>query len=202
MPGDMTVESIRWAVGRLAAGWGQAADELNALDGAIGDGDLGVTVTRAAKGLADDLPNLPGDFGLALLRCAQTVNRVSAGTYGTLLATGLMAAAKATKGRAAVPWPELGSILAGAVKAMSDRGGGQLGDKTVLDAVDAARQGVEGLEDPSAMAPAAVAAIAAAVERIRALPFRQGRARIFGEKGLGLDDPGMIAFQRLVERLR
>ncbi len=32
-------------------------------------------------------------------------------------------------------------------------------------------------------------------------PFRQGRARIFGEKGLGRDDPGMVAFRRIVESL-
>jgi len=40
-----------------------------------------------------------------------------------------------------------------------------------------------------------------AIVQLRDLPFRQGRARIFGSKGIGRDDPGMIAFQRIVESL-
>ena len=33
-------------------------------------------------------------------------------------------------------------------------------------------------------------------------PAKQGRARIFGDKSIGLDDPGMVAFKRVVEALR
>ncbi len=29
-----------------------------------------------------------------------------------------------------------------------------------------------------------------------------GRARIFGEKSIGLDDPGMLAFKRMFESLQ
>ena len=84
---------------------------------------------------------------------------------------------------------------------MMGRGKAPLGDKTVLDALDAARRATEGLSDPAAMVEAARAAVAEAIARVRDMPFRQGRARIFGAKGLGRDDPGMIAFQRIVESL-
>ena len=104
MPDGMTTESIRWAAGRLKDKIEVSAAELNEMDGALGDGDLGVTMSRAARGLVEDLPNLPEDVGMALLRCAQTVNRVSAATFGTLLSTGFLAAAKQTKGRTSVPW--------------------------------------------------------------------------------------------------
>jgi hypothetical protein len=30
---------------------------------------------------------------------------------------------------------------------------------------------------------------------------RQGRARIFGEKSVGREDPGMVAFMRIIEAL-
>jgi dihydroxyacetone kinase-like protein len=112
-----------------------------------------------------------------------------------------MAAAKSTRGRTAVPWTEVPGLLGAALKAMSDRGKGQLGDKTVLDALEAARRATEGLGDPAAMVEDARAAVAAAIAQFRDLPFRQGRARIFGAKGLGRDDPGMIAFERIVESL-
>ena len=80
---------------------------------------------------------------MALLRCAQAFTGVSASTYGTLVATGLMAAAKSTKGRTAVPWTEIPGLLGAALAAMTARGKGQLGDKTVLDALEAARAATE-----------------------------------------------------------
>jgi dihydroxyacetone kinase-like protein len=89
---------------RIAAHMETVADALNALDGQLGDGDLGVTMQRGGRELANVLPTLPDDVGMALLACAQAMTRVSGSSYGTLLATGLMAAAKATRGRTEVPW--------------------------------------------------------------------------------------------------
>jgi dihydroxyacetone kinase-like protein len=145
---------------------------------------------------------LPDDVGMALLKCAQAFTKISGSTLGTLLATGLMSAAKATKGRQEIPWGEISSLLAAATKAMSERGQGQLGDKTVLDAVAGAGSAMEGLEDPVRLVAAADAGVAAAIERFHNQPSRQGRARIFGEKSVGRDDPGMVAFKRIIEALK
>jgi len=197
----LTTDSIRWATGRLRQTMETASGELNELDGALGDGDLGVTLARAAQRLVEDAPRLPDDVGAALLQCSQAFTRVTASTYGTLLATGLMAAAKATRGRSAVPWTEIPALLAVALQAMSLRGKGALGDKTVLDALQAARHATEGLDQPAAQVAAAGRAVDAIIAEFRDRPFRQGRARIFGEKGLGRDDPGMVAFKRILESL-
>lgn len=201
MPSELTVGSIRWAAARLAERMRGAADELNALDGALGDGDLGVTLTSGTRRMAAGIAELPADVGLALAQCGLAFTKVSASTYGTLLATGLMAAGKQTRGRIAVPWSEISSLLEAAGRAMAARGKSALGDKTVLDAIDAARQATDGLDDPPALASAAAAAVAAALDRFREQPFLQGRARIFGAKGIGRDDPGMVAFQKIVESL-
>jgi dihydroxyacetone kinase-like protein len=201
MAATMTTDSIRWAIDRLQEAMDTAAGELNELDGALGDGDLGVTLSHAARRLRDDRPNLPADVGMALFQCAQAFTRVTGSTYGTLLATGLMAAAKATRGRTAVPWTEISSLLAAALQAMSDRGKGSLGDKTVLDSLDAARRATEGLAEPAALVAAANREVGRILAELRDRPFRQGRARIFGDKGLGRDDPGMVAFKRIVESL-
>jgi len=196
-----TVASLRWAIDRFSEKMRLSADELNSLDGALGDGDLGVNMLRAAERLKGEAPNLPDDLGMALVKCAQAFTGVSASTYGTLLATGLMTAARLTKGNLSVPWSGLSSLLAAALQSMSQRGKGSLGDKTVLDAVEAARRGCEGRDDPAMMAAACVAAVADAMEELRDRQFRQGRARMFGAKGIGLDDPGMLAFKRIVESL-
>jgi phosphoenolpyruvate---glycerone phosphotransferase subunit DhaL len=149
-----------------------------------------------------ELPNLPDDIGMTLLRCAQAFTRISGSTYGTLLATGMMSAAKATQGRSEIPWAEISSLLGGAFQAMSQRGKGQLGEKTVLDTLEAARSAMEGLSDPAALLDAADRAVSECIERFRQQPSRQGRARIFGENSAGKDDPGMVAFKRMIEALR
>ncbi len=202
MAAGLTTESLRRAAARLAEGMKQAAPGLNELDGALGDGDLGITMARGTERLAAEAASFPDDVGMALLQCAQVFTKSAASTYGTLFATGLMAAARATRGRPEVPWSELPSILEAAIEAMSKRGKGSLGDKTVLDAVEAVRQGVAGLDDPAAaLSKAAVRAVQDALGRLRDQPFKQGRARIFGAKGIGLDDPGMVAFLRVLESL-
>lgn len=198
----LTTAALREGIRRIAARMEQEAEALNALDGALGDGDLGVTMVRGTRSLLEELPNLPEDVGMALLKCAQVFTKVSGSTYGTLLATGLMAAAKRTKGRTSVPWAELSLLLGDAIAAMAARARSQLGDKTVLDAIEAARVAIVGLNEPVAMAEAANAAVAAALERFRDQSAKQGRARIFGEKSVGRDDPGMVAFHRMVQALR
>jgi len=191
-------DGIQHIVARLE----KCADELNALDAVLGDGDLGVTMLRGGRSVLAELPNLPDDVGMALFKCAQAFTKLSGSTYGTLLATGLMSAAKTTKGRREVAWSEISSLLAGAISAMSQRGGGKLGDKTVLDALEAVRAATDGLDEPADLAAAADQAVAAALERFRNQPSRQGRARIFADKSVGKDDPGMVAFKHVTEALK
>lgn len=198
MCAGLTVPLLRESLGRVIDKLESCADELNRLDAVLGDGDLGVTMIRGARSLLSELPNLPDDVGLALLKCAQAFTRVSGSTYGTLLATGLMSAAKATKGRPEVPWSEMSALFAGAIQAMSQRGKGQLGDKTVLDALDAVRAATAGIADPTTLVAAADQAVADSLVRFRGQPARQGRARIFAERSVGSDDPGMVAFKRIV----
>jgi dihydroxyacetone kinase-like protein len=186
---------------RIAAHMEIVADELNALDGQLGDGDLGVTMTRGGRALLDILPTLPADVGMALMACAQAMTKVSGSSYGTLLATGLLAAAKATRGRTEVPWPETAALLRAALDAMRTRGKAALGDKTVLDALDAAAGAAEGKADAAEMLQAAVVAVDATMDRMRGMPAKIGRARIFGERSVGLDDPGMRAFRDVLRGL-
>ena len=88
----------------------------------------------------------------------------------------------------------------GAKREFGTKPRGQLGGKTIMDAIEAARRATEELDNPGAMIEVAVRA-AAALGQFRDQPFRQGRARIFGSKGIGRDDPGMVAFQRILETL-
>ena len=198
----MTVSSLRTGLAGVAAVMEQAVDDLNACDARLGDGDIGVTMRRGMRGIMEIADDLPEDVGKALMKCAQAFTSVSGSSYGTLLATGLMSAAKACKGRTEIPWADMAGLVRGALEAMMARGKGQLGDKTVLDVLDAIATALEGKSDPAAMLAAADMAVDATMDAFRPLPSRLGRARMYGEKSQGLDDPGMLALRRMIDGLK
>jgi phosphoenolpyruvate---glycerone phosphotransferase subunit DhaL len=189
------------AIDRLKAAMDREFDRLNAADAALGDGDLGVTMSRGMALVAEASPDLPDDLGQALLRCAQAFTKSSGSSYGTLLATGLMAMAKAAKGRTAIEVADLSALVAAARDAMAARGNAELGGKTVLDSLDAVAAALQGVADPAAAADAAPRAAREALDAFRNLPATVGRARIFADKSRGLDDPGMLAMALIVEAL-
>jgi dihydroxyacetone kinase-like protein len=179
----------------------KVADSLNALDGQLGDGDLGVTMVRGGREVKAVAGELPPAIGEALMKAAQAFTRVSGSSYGTLVATGLMSAAKATRGRTEVPWSEMSALIAGAFEAMRTRGKAELGNKTVLDTLNAAAEATRGLDEPRAILAAAEKAVAETMDRMRNTPAQIGRARIFGDKSIGMDDPGMVAFAEMLKGL-
>lgn len=189
------------AIERLKAAMDREFDRLNAADGALGDGDLGVTMTRGMALVSEAAPELPDDLGQALLRCAQAFTKSSGSSYGTLLATGLMAMAKATKGRTTAEVADLAALVAAARDAMMARGKADLGGKTVLDSLDAVAKALDGVTEPGEAAAAARAAANAALDDFRDRPATVGRARIFAEKSRGMDDPGMLAMSLIVDAL-
>jgi dihydroxyacetone kinase-like protein len=197
----LTRDALVTGLGRVAAHMEVVADELNTADGKLGDGDLGITMVRGAREVAAALDTLPAEVGEGLMKVAQAFTRISGSSFGTLVATGLMSAAKATRGRTDVPWSEMPGLLRGAREAMQARGKAELGDKTVLDAIEAAARATEGLEEPAALLEAAKAAVAEVMDAFRDRPAKIGRARIFGDRSVGLDDPGMLAFRRILDGL-
>lgn len=185
-------------IARLAAAMERDFEMLNSADGALGDGDLGVTMTRGMRLVAETADKLPEDLGMALLSCAQSFTKSSGSSYGTLMATGLMAMAKALRGRMTVDASEISGLVALARDAMIARGKAELGGKTVLDSLDAVVQATAGKTNPAEVASAAVTAVGAALDAFRDKPATVGRARIFAEKSRGMDDPGMLAMASIV----
>ncbi|HEV2502282.1 MAG TPA: dihydroxyacetone kinase subunit L [Mesorhizobium sp.] len=186
------------ALQRVSAAAAAASPELCTADGALGDGDLGITVSEGFAEAANAA--LPDDFGLALLEIAKAFQRVSSSSYGTLVATGFMAAAKATKGRPGIESGEIPALVAAARDAMMTRGKGALGDKTVLDSLDAIVKAIDGTTSGT-MIGKAVEAARETVETFKTQPNKLGRARMFADKSIGLPDPGQLALQRIVEGL-
>lgn len=197
----MRTQSLQWAIAKLAPHMAASASELNTADGKLGDGDLGITMDRGMAGLSEIGDELPLDLGLALLQCAKEFTKVSGSSFGTLFATGLMSAAKACKGNEKISWSKISPLLSAATEAMMKRGKGKLGDKTVLDTLDAMAKATNGLDTVDALLIASGKAVSQTMDKFCPLQSGLGRARMYGEKSVGLDDPGMLALKKIVEGL-
>jgi dihydroxyacetone kinase-like protein len=185
-----------------------SAAELNRLDGFAGDGDLGITMSAAARALKEVLDlneqALPEKL---LAACGAAIARHAPSTSGTLVATGLLRAAKVV----ADPGGDDVEILTGAFRAAQEgiqaRGKAAVGDRTMVDGLQAVCTSLQtsssaGLKMPEALQAAAEAASRAADATAEMVP-RIGRASWVPDRARGHPDAGCavlaIALQAVAE---
>jgi hypothetical protein len=130
---DITSKELQEAFARIAKGAQEAREELCDADAKVGDGDLGLTVADGFVACA--ALSLPSDLGQAFFEASKAFQRASPSSFGTLIATGFMAAAKALKGRDRMALSEVAGFLALARDAMLQRGKSSLGDKTGRESI-------------------------------------------------------------------
>ena len=185
------------AIGRACRALIAQAGHLTELDQAVGDGDLGISLTRGAEAIRAALPTWPLDDPAASFRLmADTLRKAIAGSSGPFYAVGCLRAATALdEGTSSTPdeanrWL---SALTAAIAGIEDLGGAKAGDRTMLDALIPAR---DALADSSAtnptLAEVAQAAQLGAEATTRMTP-RRGRSSYLGDRALGHPDPGAVA---------
>jgi len=158
------------------------ADELTALDQAIGDGDHGINMKRGFEAVLADLnghaakplPDALKAVGMALV---MKVGGASGPLYGTLFMT---------LGKELPPEPSVDDVVRAfgiAIDAVKARGKSDVGQKTMIDVLVPVRDALAAGEEPAAAADRA----AEATIPIRAV---RGRASFLGERSIGHMDPG------------
>ena len=197
----MDALTLKAALHRWANAMTQAAPELNDLDARLGDGDLGATLGKCAANIQAALPEMPDTLDGVLKSAAQACAKASGSSFGTLLAVALLAAAKWVPPRTTLARADLAALLPHIVQTLSARGGAALGDKTMLDSLAAIGRAIDAAQDGDDLRAAARDAAAATLADFRGKPNRIGRARMFAEKSMGMEDPGMVAVLRMAEAL-
>jgi dihydroxyacetone kinase-like protein len=186
-PGDVLIA--------VAAALTAARDELNRLDGAAGDGDLGLTAHRAAEALVETVPTLAGMTPAdAIKAVGMTVARRAPSTGGTLIAFACLAAARVPPRSDADPVALVGDLLVAARDEVATRGKVAVGDRTMLDAlapaVDAYRERASaGASLAAALDAAATAAEAGAAATV-GMEATTGRAGWLADRARGHEDAG------------
>lgn len=179
------------------------AEEFGRLDAVAGDGDHGIGMTRgveAALRAARDAATAGAGAGTVLTRAGDAWTRDAGGTSGALWGAALRVLGERV-GDALVP--DAASVVDAVVDAagrIRERGGAEVGDKTMVDAVvpfvDALVGGSSYGIIP-ALSDAAHAATVAAASTADLVP-RKGRARPHAERSLGTPDPGAVSFAVVV----
>jgi dihydroxyacetone kinase-like protein len=189
---------------QMAADMEAQKDYLCALDGAVGDGDQGVTMAIGFRAIRSGLAALQDqDIGTILTKSGLTFNGTAASTIGALFATACLRAGKAAQGKHAIDLADLATMAEAAYRGIQERGKAQLGDKTVLDALAptvAALQtaAAQGLPLPAALQQA-LAAAEAGVQATIPLQSKIGRAAWLGARTVGHPDPGATSFALMLK---
>jgi len=187
----LVASDIASAIERIHAGIVPIRDALNAADRELGDGDTGMTIAEVVARWHTLLGALPSDVGEALIAVGRETSRASGSSLAAVLATGFSAAGRSMRGKTSLETADIVAATSAAAQKITERSGATAGAKTVLDSLlrvsaDARAQASYGL-------PAAIASAQAALGEFRDRAASIGRARMYGDRAKGHDDPGMLA---------
>jgi dihydroxyacetone kinase-like protein len=190
---DMAALNLAGLITTAADAIAAHAEELTALDQAIGDGDHGLNMKRGFEAVrseaevfsAKPLPDALKAIGTKLV---MTVGGASGPLFGTLfLALGKEISAHSDRA-------SLTAAFGKAIEAVAARGKSQIGQKTMLDVLQPVHDALAGGKTAAEIADIADAAAEATVP-MKAL---RGRASFLGDRSIGHMDPGARSTALLV----
>ena len=169
-------------------------DDFNSADGKIGDGDLGVTILHGLEEINNSVSKFTDDMGANFMICSQAFVKKSGSSFGTLIAFSFINISKNLKGKNECGHEDIVGIFETALRTILERGKANLGDKTIADSFDLI---TENLRDNQNYNEVFKSSTKQALEKFKGKKIKIGRARMFEDKTMYLDDPGMLALNRL-----
>jgi dihydroxyacetone kinase-like protein len=176
------------------------------LDSVVGDGDFGFSLARGFENVDAQWDTFDrSDTGTFLQKVAVVMTGRIGGTSGPIWGTAFLRAAGQVKGKAEVTGDDVVLMLRAAIEGIKARGGADLGEKTLLDALapmtDAIEKELAAGSSAADVARAAAVTAREAAEATAPMQARRGRASYTGERSIGSVDPGAIAVAVLAERV-
>jgi len=178
------------------------AEEVMALDQAIGDGDHVTNLQRGIKALtaqSDELAKL--DWATAWQKIGMTMMTAVGGASGSLYGTLFVAMSKAARDRP-LDLQAFAEIFSSGVDAVKQRGKADAGEKTMLDvlipvAASLRQSAADSVALPVALENVAQTAIAG-MESTRDMLATKGRASFLEERSRGHIDAGAKTSQLMI----
>ncbi len=174
------------------------AEVLSDIDSKFGDGDHGITITKIAKLVQEQVAGRDSDQSIKdflddLGMAAMAVRGGSAGPlYGTMIG-GL--GVDLADDESVIDADAARRMFAGCLAEMQDITNAQAGDKTMMDALIPAVEAAQACasDDPAAVFAAAAAAAEAGAKASEGFASKFGRARSYGDQTIGTPDAGAVS---------
>jgi dihydroxyacetone kinase phosphoprotein-dependent L subunit len=200
------LSDVEWAVRVMAETVVANEAYFGDLDAVVGDGDFGYSMARGFEIVLSGWDEFDRtDISTFLKKIAVTITSRIGGTSGPIWGTGFLRTATTAAGEDSLDTDRIVAMLRAAIEGIKARGGAELGDKTLLDALIPATDAIE--ERAKAGSPAAETLRAAAerarsaAEATRPMLAKKGRAAYTGERSVGTLDAGAVAVAVLLEAL-
>lgn len=175
-------------------------DELCVLDAELGDGDIGLTMSKGFRAVYQTLQaNHEDSPGAILKTSALTLMNVVPSTMGTLLAGGFLEFAKATGDAHELDWDKFARAFHGFINGIEKRGKAVRGDKTILDSLYPALDILKATEEKEEIFKNMSKAARAGFEATVGMVARFGRAARHLDGSVGHYDAGAAVGVVLVE---
>lgn len=174
------------------------------LDSVVGDGDFGFSLARGFENVIAQWDSFDRtDVGTFLQKVAIVMTGRIGGTSGPIWGTAFLRAAAVVKGKPDASGEDVVAMLRAAIEGIKARGGADLGEKTLLDALAPMTDTIEANlgADPEDIAKRAAETAREAAEATVTMQARRGRASYTGERSIGSVDPGAIAVAVLAEKV-
>lgn len=178
---------------------------LNGLDSVLGDGDHGTGMRASFAQAASQTAPLANAAPSDQLAAAAKALMAGGGSSGALFGTLFLRMASTVRGLEPITVHDWANAWDAGLAGVKARGGAQVGDKTMVDAlapaVVAFREAAESGDDgPVAASHAAIAAHQGA-EATANMVAAHGRARFAGERSLGTPDAGAVSVALMMDTL-
>ena len=190
-------------VREMAATMEEQRRYLTKLDSEIGDGDHGTNMHRGFQAALERLegadPSTPAD---ALKAVSMALISKVGGAAGPLYGTAFLRASTALQGKDEVSAEDAAEALEAALGGIKQRGKAEVGDKTIVDALEPAAEAAKGAVSEGSAAAVLRAAAEAAKEGAEStvpLTARKGRASYLGQRAAGHQDPGATSTYLLLD---
>jgi dihydroxyacetone kinase-like protein len=178
----------------------QHADELTALDRAIGDADHGINMRRGFGAVAAKLDALaPLPLGAAVSEVGKTLVMTVGGASGPLFGTLFMRLGSGLPAEGEPTRADLARALRSAIEAVQARGRATLGQKTLIDVLDPLATRLADAEPLDA--DQLIECVHRAAQSTIPLRAEKGRASFLGERSCGHLDPGARSTEIIVAAL-
>ncbi len=187
----------------------ESKQRLENLDSLLGDGDLGLTMTKGFLAAYEFISSSDeADIGKLVMKTGMAFSKAVPSTMGTLMASALMKAGKSAVGNSELNSEQFCEFIKAICTGVMERGHCEPNSCTIVDALYPAAQSVENSagEDIKTIAIKAYEAANLGMESTKDMEPTTGKALYHKADAVGVEDPGsvvgMLLFKGLSESLK